>query len=256
MLKTLIASLTVFAVTAVSTPAAAADYPTALVDRPITLPQGMLELGVAAEVNLSKDQVGKPVNFPLYLAYGFTPNLELKIFSETGLCVTGTENGCAKAFNDLGARLTFAFLKDPNMAIGAFGGVVLRSFDPMWLALRAGLDSKFKLGSMFALRAELGLQFGINDRDLGNKELLWLMLEPQLQLGSAFAMYLKTGLGGPLDGFSDFVAIPVYLGGLFALSPLVDVGAEIGFPNLLGKHPLGDSGADTRDFNVFARIRF
>ena len=89
-------------------PLAKENWPLSGVDRPLGLSGGMLQLDVNGAVAMSKNAVAKPINLPLAVYYGVNDELQLGLVHSTGLCITGTDSGCAKAYNDLGLQLLFS----------------------------------------------------------------------------------------------------------------------------------------------------
>jgi hypothetical protein len=227
-------------------------YPTELTRRPITLSEGMGQLTAGFAVNLTTDLVGKPFSIPLAIGYGITSGIELDVFSNVGLCIAGQSNGCAKVFDDVGAELLISLARDTGYQLVAIGGVqAARLSDPSAMQAIAGLGGKLNV-EFFSLVATATMNIGINNRDMGNKEFLALVLKPEFQLGPQFAFYGTTGFSGPLSNLSDFIAVPLGVGALYALSQSFDLGAEFTFTNLLGKN----GGADFRVGKGYVNLRF
>lgn len=228
------------------------SYPTELVKRPLTLSESAFQLGFGMNFNLSTDLVGKPVNIPLEVGYGITPGIELDVFSSTGFCITGESNGCLKVFDDIGARGVFSLVRETGfMVVGTVGLEALRLSDPSAMQGQIGVGGKLNVDS-FSMVGTLLMGFGLNNRDLGNKEVLAFVLEPQLQLAPQFALYATTGFNSVLDQFSDVIQVPLGVGALFVPSPPFDLGVEFTFANLLGKN----GGTDFRSGRVYAQVRF
>lgn len=233
------------------------SWPEELVKRPLTLAEGLGQLDVPVIFNLSSDQVGKPVFVPLRLAYGVTSTATLAITHETGLCLTGTSNGCAKVYNDVGLEGLFSVVPRGPFQVALAAGLQLVSLsDPFAVAGVVGFDSRYGSGPV-ALRFDPRLSFGLNERDAGNRETLILPVTLQLQATPNVAVSVGSGLIGPLNPlfgtFADLYAIPLLFGVTYTTSR-VDVGASFAFANL---HAIGTSSAtDARLGQVFASLRF
>src|SRR5262249_28881865 len=144
---------------------------------PLTLKEGGIGVHADLVINLSKDLVGKPIEISPNLYYGVTPELTLGVatnpFANTlplggGLCLSGTSNGCYKAFNNL--SLDALYEVAPMMAV--HGGLDILAFSPdMLLSLRGGVKMKFGSGPIGVL-LDPALNIGLTKRDFGNKEFL------------------------------------------------------------------------------------
>jgi len=258
-----IASLFAFGMAAsVAAPASAAErgagsvytkesYPVALVDRPLTLAAGMLEIDVPVNIEMSKDRFGKPVSIAPSLYYGVGDSVTVGIFHETGLCLTGTDNGCAKVYNDVGAQGILSLYRSGDYQLVAKLGLdVARISDPTVLQGRGGLAGKGTFGR-FALAWDAGVTVVLTNRAPGGNESLDVTLTPQIQILDSLAVVATIGLSSPFESFSDVYQIPVGFG--LELTPVrsLDVGARFAFTNLLGKF----STADARVGQVFVRFR-
>ena len=60
------------------------SWPSALVERPLTLAEDLGQLDVPVTFNLTDGSVWKPVTMPLRLAYGFTSDVTVAVTHQTG----------------------------------------------------------------------------------------------------------------------------------------------------------------------------
>jgi hypothetical protein len=233
------------------------NWPDELVRRPLTLAEGLGQLDVPVVVNLSTDEVGKPVFIPLHLAYGVTSTATLAITHAIGLCVTGTSNGCDKVYNDVGFEGLFSVVPGGPAQMALAAGLQFVSLsDPFAVAAVVGFDSRYG-SSVLALRIDPRLSIGLNERDAGNRETLVLPVTLQVQATRNLLLSVGSGLFAPLDpvvgSFSDLYAIPLLFGVTYT-SGRVDVGASFAFANL---HATGGASAtDARLGRVFVSLRF
>ncbi len=209
--------------------------------RPLTLAKGMIEIRADVFINMSTDLVGKPIAIAPDIYYGVSDKLSLGLTHGIGLCLTGTDSGCAKVYNDIGFAGIFSLKRDAKMELAAAGGLELNSLDPMQARLNVGVNFKYVAGKIgIYVNPSLGL--GLNKRDAGNKETLTLPVTLAFQATPELNVHVRTGIGGlnglqggaPLDGFGDGFVIPLGVGALFAVSNKLDVGGEFFFPGIAG----------------------
>jgi hypothetical protein len=229
------------------------NWPLSFVDRPLGLSSGMVEVDVVANSNLSKDQVGKPFNLPLIAFFGVTDEFQLALSHSTGLCLSGKDNGCLKAYND--ARITglYSILgRGSSFELAGWLALNLSSFDPMVAQAVIGPAINWVLGGNAALLSYPGLAIGLNKRDDGNKEALEAPTYLYVRAGEKLAPYLYTNLYSTLDKFSDNYAVPLGVGLIYGINTMLDVGGLFQFTKLLGGT---NAGADGRALTVFLNVR-
>ena len=225
-----------------------ATWPTEETKRPITLTKGMLQINGNIGVSMSKELVGKPIVVTPNVFYGVSDKLTIGLVNSS-LCVTGKDNGCAKAFNSLGLDVIFAFMTG-KLNVGAHGGVAIPQLsDPMLAGVKVGVLGKYMAGKI-AVTFDPSLYIGITERDF-NKEGLDVPVHVAFQATPKLAPFLHTGISAPLDGFGDFYQVPVGVGALFGMSNKLDIGGQFTFANLAGK----GSSADFRAVNIFCNFR-
>jgi len=238
----------------------------------VTLRQGAISIDGDVVINLSSGAVGKPVQIVPNLYYGvndaltigFAQNPGAEIFQTTGsgLCITGSSNGCDHFYNNFSLDGLYSFMRSSTMDLAGHGGVDFGSLDPFQLSLRAGVKGKLMAGPVM-LVFDPFISFGLNDRSGAdaNKEVVALplrvgiMATPQLNIGASI------GFIGPLDGFGDAYSLPLGVGATFAVSNMVDVRAQFTLTDLTGHSTgsgaTGASGgaADGRAISVGAAYR-
>jgi hypothetical protein len=228
-------------------------YPIELARRPFILQRGRLEIRSSVSVDLSQNLLGEPVRLAPALAYGVTNSLTVGV--ETGgLCVTGSNHGCANVFNDVAVNAILAVLAASagNLLVGLRADLALTTFDPAVAAgARIAAIAKVTNGTL-AVQIEPSLQLGIGQRDAYNWDSLALSVELQWQIVRRLAAFFRTGIGtflnGPLRGDA---AVPVGIGVLGSVSRAVDAGLRFTFPHLLGT----GATADLRSVEVLVNIR-
>jgi hypothetical protein len=242
-------------------------YPVrSLVDQPLTLPGGMLEIGVPVVIDISDGDTGLPDwSLPLYLDYGLTDGIQIGVFHSTGLCLAGEENGCADVYDDIGGRVRLGVWRsDPAAQLSLDAGVLAQNLtdgdslnDDGGISTSGfvGLNYKRTMG-MFALQIGAQLSSAFNDRDLlPFTEVLSASALGQLQFFEGLAAYGLVGVDAPLNeneipGFETGVNVPVAIGAELAPFRSAAFGAEVRFPNLIGE----DATADLRALTLYARV--
>jgi len=241
-------------------PLAKENWPLSGVDRPLGLTGGMLQLDVNGFMNMSKDAVGKPFSLPLAAWYGLTNELQAGVIS-SGLCLTGTENGCLKVFDNLGLQLLFSlFGRGSSFEVATWTQLNFASFDAGTMNLQVGGAMNWVTGGgNVAILAYPNVGIGLNKRD-GNKDTLGIPVAAYFRAGAQLTPVLFTGLNQTvLDGFGDAYSIPVGVGVLYAVNNMIDVGGRFDLPFLIwpGKPdvPGAPGAADARALTLWVSLR-
>ena len=229
----------------------------------LVLAKGKFAIGLSVQINLSKSLVAKPIAIQPDIAYGVMPKLDVGIYHSSmglsgfwggfpggGICVTGADNGCAKAFNGPTGILAHYLLTDNGkLAIAADAGLVLRVFDPFAIGAKVGIDGHFIAGKiMVGFNPNIGI--GITKRsEGGGKEQINVPVSLMFMASPKLAAGLQTGISGPLDGFGDGYVIPVSLGAMFNATPNIMAGASFNLLRVAGFE--GPGAADLRSLTVF-----
>jgi len=223
-------------------------WPLELVKRPITLAKGMIEVKVDVLVNASKGAFAKPFSVSPDILFGVSDKLTVGLTHQTGLCLAGKDNGCAKVYDDAAVEAIYA-LTTGQLNVGAHVGLEIVGFDPMTAGIDIGIKGRYEAGKI-GVAFDPQLYFGLNKRDF-NKDQVTVPVQVAYQVTPKLAPFVITALLGNLDSFGDTFAVPVGFGALFALSNKLDVGGQFVFTNLLGKN----SSADGRAIDLFVNFR-
>jgi len=233
----------------------------------ITLQAGKVGAEADVAINMTKELAGKPFSIVPNVYYGVTDQLSVGLASNpgsevfqtaigSGLCLSGQENGCGKIYTNISLDALFSFLRSGTMDVGAHGGLDMGFGDSTLMGLRLGVKGRTLAGPLI-LTFDPSLVIGLNHRSdpLPNKETLVVpvrlgfMATPMLNLG------LSVAIAGPLDGFGDAYAVPVGLGGTFAINNNLSARAQFTLLNLGGKVPDGVGRADFRALSIGAVYR-
>jgi plastocyanin len=264
-------------------PAFTADtWPTELVQRPRTLPRGMLELAAPLGLDVSVASPGNPATVPIAAHVGLTDWLTLGVGHTRGFCAGDANGGCAAAYDDYrveafarfyaagalsagyGAALAAASVRD-GTALSAEAQLEVRlAYDRFALALAPtygfGLDRRasgsriapatFPLTSALAFGA-----FGI----VPNRETVHVPLVAELQVHSRVALAAAIAVDGVVDpvvgSFGDTFRVPVGLAAVVTPARILDVGAAFTFPNLAGAGDGLRPRSDERVIQAFVTFR-
>jgi hypothetical protein len=243
---------------------AAAPAGTTYVTRGLTVGAGALQVTVPIVLNLSKELVLKPVWVPLDVRFGVNDQLDVFLshnvagsplaMGHGGVCLGGTERGCAKLYNNLNLGAQFSFMKDAAIELSGIGALEFRSLDPMHLAIDLGIGFKYTAGAI-AIKAAPQIGIAANKRDEQlYKEYVSVPVHVAFQATPELAIFVDTGIFGATKEFSKNYVVPAGLGAAFAVMPTLDVGAEFMLPALLTGVE-GDKAFDMRTFMLFASYR-
>jgi hypothetical protein len=235
------------------------------VRRGVQAPAGMLHARVLLHVNASKDLFGKPVSLAPDLFYAISDTLQIGLLHNgpmgfqtrpgAGLCLTGKSNGCPHVYDNVGLDLLYGLVfGDFNLSAHS-SLYVARISDPTAVMLTLGTAGKFHFSDNVGLFFDPQIGIALTDRDGINKDMLFVPLELQFQLGAATALKLLTGVTGQLSSLGDTYQAPLGLGLIQNLNTSVDLGIRFSFDNLLGKTPAGVSRADTRSIALLLHVR-
>jgi hypothetical protein len=229
---------------------------------------GQFRADVFLIANLSKNNAFKPFSLSPDLYYGLSDQLQIGIVhttplrwqqpggAGTSLCLSGEDNNCTKVYDNVGLDVQFGLLQGGLTDLAVQGTLYLNSFDPATLALGLGLNGKHRFTEMLGLAFNPQVLIGLNERDAGNKERLFIPVELQLQIIPPVAFMLQAALHSPFEDFGDFYQIPVGIAAMLNVNPMIDVGLRFAFDNLLGKQFPGAKRGDARTLSAVVGLRF
>lgn len=209
----------------------------------LTLDPGKLNVTATLEVNMSESAVGKPTSIAPDISYGVNEALTLSLVHSTfmttgfrgaagrGLCVTGSDNGCAKVYNNVGAEALY------GLAAGAFSfaanaGFHALNLDAGFYAAKVGGKLRYTAGP-FALSAAPSVFLAVNKRDT-NKDALFVPVLAQYKVIPALALGLGSGIKGPFSGFGDAWEVSLGVSATYAVLPALTIGGSWTFGKLVG----------------------
>jgi hypothetical protein len=237
----------------------------------LTLEPGALFVQIDLELNLATAAVAKPFSIAPDVSYGVTQDLTLSLIHSTygttgfrggtgdGLCLTGTSNGCAHPYNNVGGEALYS-LATGDAPIAAVVGLYSLNLDQSFVDLKLGFKTKFTLGA-FALVVNPSIYVGMNDREATtpNVDQLYLPVGLTYKLSPQLTVGLGSGIKGPLNDFSKFGkawSVPLGANAVVTLDRAFAVGAAFTFGKLVGAPALEDAsppqtGTDFRALHLW-----
>ncbi len=212
----------------------------------LTLPAGRLNVVATVEVEATAAKAGKPTSVAPDVSYGVTDSLTVSLVHSTfavtgfrggagrGLCLTGEDRGCVRAYNNVGAEAMYSLARGA-LSVAAVAGVHATNLDAGFYAAKAALRLRVQRGPWSVL-AVPSVLVALNDRDAtpANKDQLFapvlLMYKAAPQLSFGFG----SGLKGPLDGLGDAWEVPLGTLVTYAVSPRLGLGTSLVFGKFFG----------------------
>jgi hypothetical protein len=233
-------------------------------EQQMTLPAGRAFVQVFAEINLSTDQALKPLSIAPDLWYGVNDQLTVGLvhsnrgstgfFGGTGagLCLTGSDNGCGKVYNNLGIDARYHFYRSGGITMAADGGLFARSFDPFALALKVGATGRWQSGQL-AVDLAPSIFAGLTERDpegevdvevSSNKEIFLLPVTAIYAITPQLGAAVQAGVTVPFESTGDLWTFGMSIGAQYLVNEQISADLAFSLPLLAGG-PDG-AGADFR----------
>jgi hypothetical protein len=236
------------------------------VRRGVQGPEGLFTARINLLVNASKGRFGKPISLAPDLYYSITDTVQIGLLHTlpmgwqttpgAGLCLNSTENGCPKAYNNVGFDFMYGLLFGDFHLSAHSSLYLLFAPDPfptgvMWTV---GLAGKLHFTDVVALYFDPQIGIMLRRRDV-YEDKLFIPLELQIQASQPVSLKLLTGVTGDLSQLGDTYRVPLGIGIVANLSSHLDLGLRFSFDNLLGKVPEGFSRTDERSLGLLLIIR-
>jgi len=241
------------------------------VRRGVQGPGGLFTARLLLLINVSKDNFGKPTSLAPDLFYSVTDTVQIGLLHTgpmgwqsrpgSGLCLTGTSDGCPKVYNNIGFDFMYGLLfGDFHLSLHSSlfllfvpepTGVMPEPTGVMWTI---GLTGKFHFTNAVALffDPQVGVMLSHRDR---YKEQLFIPVELQFQTTAAVSLKVLSGVSGQLSELGDTYQVPLGLGLVGNVSNHVDLGLRFSFDNLLGHVFPGIARADARSIGLLLTLR-
>lgn len=232
--------------------------------RGIQAPRGMLAVRIGLGVGLDSGAAGEPIAIMPDVYYGVTDRLQLGLIHSgpmgmqtrpgPGLCLTGTDGGCPNVYDNIGFDAMYGLVFGDKLHASAHGSIYATSFDAGTAMLGLGVALKGHVSDRVAIAADPQLGIQLAKRDAVD-DALFMPVELQYQVAAPTSAELLTGVSASLSEFGDTYRVPVGVGVVHNLTPMVDVGARFSFDNLLGAQPAGASRTDQRSAMGLVNLR-
>jgi len=212
----------------------------------LTLPAGRLNLALNLELDGSTGRVGKPTSIAPDASYGITDDLTVSLTHSTfmltgfrgaagkGLCLTGTDDGCPRAYNNVGAEGLYSVLRGP-FAIALNAGIHATNLDAGFYVGKLGAKLRHASGAL-SIASSPSVLIALSERDgmPKNKDALFVPVVVTYKVLPALGLGLGSGIKGPIDGFADAWEVSLGVIGTYAVSPQLGVGASWVFGKAIG----------------------
>lgn len=227
-------------VLALAAPAGAA--PDDIVGRSLVLAPDQLAAAVTLEINDAPGYVAEPTSLAPDLWYGVAPGWTIGLIHsdpsvdrfEVGasLCVRKGLLECDETYHGGGLEARW-LARDGALQVAPVARLRVRELSPFEPAVTLGAMLRWQRGR-FAVTGDPYLQIGLANTDRGNASALVLPVTFSIQPTCRWALSLSSGWNAELATWRDGYRIPVAVGTVVRVTTHVDVGATLGFAELLG----------------------
>jgi hypothetical protein len=230
------------AVVLVITPAHAAP-PDDMVNRPLVLDAGALEVRLTAEINVQQRLIGRPLSLSPDAWWGISPRWTIgvihsdasvdQIDSTATLCVRQSDiSTCNRLYRGGGLDLRFDALAGP-LAVAPRVRALIRDIDPFKPAIALGALVRWTRGR-FAITSDPYVRLPLANRTLGNRAAVFIPLWFAVQPAARWELAVHTGYDADIAVLRDGTHGPFSLIASTYLTPELDVSVEAGWAHLLG----------------------
>ena len=234
------------------------------VRRGVQAPGGLFTARLLLLINASKDNFGKPTSLAPDLFYSVSDTVQIGLLHTgpmgwqsrpgSGLCLTGTSDGCPKVYNNIGFDFMYGLLfGDFHLSLHS-SLFLLFVPEPTGVMWTIGLTGKFHFTNAVALFFDPQVGVMLSHRDL-YKEQLFIPVELQFQTTAAVSLKVLSGVSGQLSELGDTFQVPLGLGLVGNVSSHVDLGLRFSFDNLLGHVFPGIARTDARSIGLLLTLR-
>lgn len=225
----------------------------------LVLPKGGIDINAQVEIDLTKDAVGKPISLAPDIWYGVTDDLTLGlVHSTTGstgllggvgdsLCLTGKDNGCEHLYKNVGLDARVRLMAPLSFD----GGIYINDIDPFQLAIKLGLDGRWRFGKAY-IEATPNIFIGLTNRgdDMTvsgrNGETLVIPVTGAYEVVDHLTLALQVGAVIPFENTGDTYRIPLSIAGRYQINDNLGVGLAFTL--------LGVAGGDALPHGIDGRV--
>ena len=218
--------------------------------RPIQLlpDSGGLRLDANLEISISDGAFFEPVSLSPDLYYGFASRLVFGLtHSAASQGYIGSGNslrltGGGDLYRNVGLEFFYKILNESTLGLAPQAGLIFDQFDPFLFSLKIGALAHAKLGPITVV-TNPNISLAVNKSDERNNSFIL-----------PFWGYYTAIEGMDVYGYfaiDQFEAVGIGMGATFLAIPGVRLGAQLGWPRLVGEN----SAADRAHINLFAQFR-
>lgn len=205
--------------------------------------------------NMSRNSAFKPVEIPVDFFWGLSNDVMIGITHDRGLRFnSGAQNPKFRdTYNDVGFGSVIWLAGGANYEVDLHAGLPLHQLSPdLFVGAQVGVLGRANVSKLVTLVYDPGIYLGLNRRDRGNGDYLFIPVWVYFQATPTIAPFVGSGLTGPLLRFGDYWGIPLEGGVLFNVGRGMNIGALLRFPNAFGKN----GTLDVREIGFLGQFRF
>lgn len=214
-----------------------------LIDRPLVLAPGAVELRVTASINVQVRSIAMPISLAPDVWWGVMPRWTIgivhsdasldQIATSGSFCVRETAlSTCDGLYHGGGLDVRYAAL-DGNVAIAPRLRVLVRDIDPFKPAITLGATARWVHGA-FAIAGDPYLRLPLANHALGNASAIMLPVWLDWQPAAGWLLALRTGYDADLVVLRDGSHVAFGVDLTTRVAEHVDVAASAGWAALYG----------------------
>lgn len=223
----------------------------------MTLPKGRAVLNAFVGIDLTTDAVGKPISVAPDIWYGVDDKLTIGLVHSDigdsqliglgavageGLCLTGSDNGCAKVYNNVALHARYGLAKGQT-ALALDGGLsFVQLSDPLLLDLNVGLVGRYHKGKLaleFSPRVFIAVTHRSADDnvmgDVGHDDFFNAFGTLLYSVAPKASLMVQSGFSFSIEHAGDNYFIPLSVGANIQINPKFDLMLAFSFPLFLTK---------------------
>ena len=236
----------------------------------LTLPAGSFSLDGLVVMNLSKGDIGEPISVSPDFWYGLTNEITLGLahsfYGTTGmwgmdmrgepqgrsLCLSAESGNCPEVYGNFSVLGRLQAWAGRGIAVAATAGLVANSIDPFALSVKLGAHLRGRVTNSVRVDFIPSMFIGLTERQI-NREDLIVPVTVSYTLNPRIEFFGQTGFVGSLHDLADSLAIPMSVGGSYALTEGLFLAGVFSMPAILGGDGVASNGVDGRVLTLALR---
>lgn len=226
----------------------------------LVLKPGEAVLTVTSEASVGSGTLLEPISIAPDFSYGLTERVTVSLvhsgFATTGfrgsagggICLSGESHGCVHPYNNVGAEALVELVRG-DVALAAVGGVHAISIDPLFLDLKAGVQTSVRSGAITATLSPSVL-IGVTER-AQNEGTLFVPASIGVQATRSWFAAVGGGVATPLADAGGAWTARIGLIARYRIQRGLFVAGSIFLPKLAGGSAVDNTGVDARVANLW-----